>query len=207
MSETLRSPYQPCEAHVRTASPSISRESIGPLRSSSLRTKRLKRAFVSRNSAARRSCAYFPRRRRRIRARRSGSTSIGQMYAFHSMSFFSSHSSRSSSVLSYGPSRLQRTSCCGGATVEIGSIWRKPSRRTVSRTPVAEPSRSCARMAIRRASSGETIVIARRVSSPIVRRSRSSARSKASSRARRAPDAALEVERLHDERSLASART
>ena len=53
--------------------------------------------------------------------------------AFHSISFLSSQSRRSSSATSNGPRRLQRTSCCGGATVEIGSIWRKPSRRTVSR--------------------------------------------------------------------------
>ncbi len=36
---------------------------------------------------------------------------------------------------SNGPSRLKRTSCWGVATVAIGSICRKPSRRTVSSTP------------------------------------------------------------------------
>ena len=65
----------------------------------------------------------------------------------------SSQSSRSSSPRSNGPSRLQSTRCCGGATVEIGSSCRKPSRRTVLSTSVAEPSSSCARTAIRRASS------------------------------------------------------
>src|SRR5580765_3580975 len=74
------------------------------------------------------------------------------MNAAHSNSFRSSQSSRSSSVVSYGPRRLQRTRCCGGATVEIGSICRKPSLRTVSSTLVALPSSSCARTAIRRAS-------------------------------------------------------
>src|SRR5206468_8596581 len=63
-----------------------------------------------------------------------------------------SQSRRSSSARSYGPRRLQRTRCCGGATVEIGSSWRKPSRRTVSRTPVALPSSACAWTAMRRAS-------------------------------------------------------
>src|SRR5215212_4551828 len=71
------------------------------------------------------------------------------MNAFHSKSCFSSQSSRSSSAGSWAPRRLKRTSRCGGATVEIGSIWRKPSRRTVSRTEVAEPSSACARTAIR----------------------------------------------------------
>src|SRR5205085_323501 len=40
---------------------------------------------------------------------------------------------------------------CGGVTVAIGSICRKPSCRTVSRTPAAEPSSNCARTAMRRA--------------------------------------------------------
>ena len=80
------------------------------------------------------------------------------MNARHSISFRSSQSSRSSSARSNGPSRLQRTRCCGGATVEIGSIWRKPSRRTVSRTPPAEPSSSCVRTAMRRASARLTTV-------------------------------------------------
>ena len=73
------------------------------------------------------------------------------MNASYSKSFRSSQSSRSSSVGSNGPRRLKRTRCCGVATVAIGSIWRKPRRRTVSSTDVAEPSRSCARTAIRRA--------------------------------------------------------
>src|SRR2546430_5110900 len=74
------------------------------------------------------------------------------MNAPHSKSFRSSHSRRSSSVRSKGPSLLQSTRCCGGATVEIGSIWSAPARRTVSRMPSAEPSSSCDRTAIRRAS-------------------------------------------------------
>jgi hypothetical protein len=41
--------------------------------------------------------------------------------------------------------------------VEIGSSWRKPSRRTVSSTPRAEPSSSWARTAIRRACSNVTL--------------------------------------------------
>src|SRR5918995_1948005 len=86
----------------------------------------------------------------------SGRSSIGQMKAFHSNSRRSFHRSRSSSARSSRPSRLQRTSCCGGATVEMGSIWRKPRRRIVSRTPRADPSRSCARIAILRASSRVT---------------------------------------------------
>src|SRR5947207_6286035 len=65
-------------------------------------------------------------------------------------------SSGSSCAGSYGPSRLKSTSCCGVATVAIGSICRKPSRLTVSSTPRAEPSSSCARTAILRASSGAT---------------------------------------------------
>ena len=65
----------------------------------------------------------------------------------------STQSSRSSSAVSNAPRRLQRTRCCGVATAAIGSSWRNPSRRTVSRTLVADPSRSCDRTAIRRASS------------------------------------------------------
>src|SRR5438045_899253 len=80
------------------------------------------------------------------------------MNAFHSNSFRSFHSSRSSSPLSKAPSRLQRTRCCGGAMVEIGSICRKPSVRTVSSTFVALPSRSCARTAMRRACARLTVV-------------------------------------------------
>src|SRR5919197_2965919 len=73
------------------------------------------------------------------------------MNAPNSNSFFSSHNKRSSSVRSNAPSRLQSTRYCGGATVETVSICRKPSRRTVSRTPRALPSSACARTAIRRA--------------------------------------------------------
>src|SRR3954452_8259110 len=79
------------------------------------------------------------------------------MNASYSKSLRSSESSGSSSAASYAPSRLQRTSCCGVATVAIGSIWRKPSRRTVSSTPSAEPSSACARTAIRRACSADPL--------------------------------------------------
>ena len=78
------------------------------------------------------------------------------MNAFHSKSCFLSQSSPSSSARSYGPRRLQRTRYWGGATVEIGSICRRPRRRTVASTSCAEPSRSCARTAMRRASAGAT---------------------------------------------------
>src|SRR5215211_100005 len=80
------------------------------------------------------------------------------MNAFHSNSFRSSQISRSSSARSNGPSRLHRTRYCGGATVEIGSICRNPSRRTVSSTLVAEPSSSWARTASRRASARLTLM-------------------------------------------------
>src|SRR5438552_14564849 len=80
------------------------------------------------------------------------------MKAPDSKSFRSFQSRRSSSAASNAPMRLQRTSCCGVATVAIGSIWRKPSRRTVSSTLEAEPSRSCARTAIRRACARLTVV-------------------------------------------------
>jgi hypothetical protein len=58
---------------------------------------RLKRAFAFRNSVARRSQEYFPRRRR-MRVRISGSDSSGQMNPPHSNSFLSCQSSRSSSA-------------------------------------------------------------------------------------------------------------
>src|SRR5829696_6275546 len=93
-----------------------------------------------------------------MRARTSGRSSIGQMKAAHSKSLRSSHSSRSSSVASYGPRRLQSTSCCGVAMAAIGSICRNPSLRTVSRTPSALPSRSCDRTAMRRACARLTAV-------------------------------------------------
>src|SRR5579864_4160274 len=80
------------------------------------------------------------------------------MNARHSTSLRSSHRRRSSSARSYEPRRLHGTRYCGGATVEIGSIWRKPSRRTVSSRPVAEPSSSCERTAMRRASARLTSV-------------------------------------------------
>src|SRR5436309_9493962 len=73
------------------------------------------------------------------------------MNAPHSTRSRVSQSSRSSSLRSCRPRRLQSTSSCGVATVAIGSICRKPRRRTVSRTPFADPSRSWARTAIRRA--------------------------------------------------------
>src|SRR6201987_2924467 len=76
----------------------------------------------------------------------------------HSTSFRSSHRRRSSSARSYEPRRLHGTRYCGGATVEIGSIWRKPRRRTVSSRRVAERSSSCERTAMRRASARLTSV-------------------------------------------------
>src|SRR5215210_7199573 len=85
----------------------------------------------------------------------SGRSSRGQMNAFHSKSF-RPVSSRFRSARSYGPRRLQMTRYWGGATVAIGSICRTPKRRTVSRMFDAEPSRSCARTAILRPSSGVT---------------------------------------------------
>ena len=82
------------------------------------------------------------------------------MNASHSKSARSSQSSRSSSARSYfGPSRLKRTRCCGRSTGATTSIWRKPSRRTVSSTSVALPSSACARTAIRRASSTLTFTV------------------------------------------------
>jgi hypothetical protein len=156
ISVTLRLPHQSCGSREIIRSASISRESSGPRRSSSRSRWRLKRAFVSRNSVPRRSYICLPRRRR-IRARISGKSSIGQMNAPHSNSLRSSHSSRSSSATSYGPSRLQSTSVCGVAMLEIGSIWRNPSLRTVSRTFVALPSSNCARTAMRRASARLTV--------------------------------------------------
>src|SRR5438105_11708337 len=80
------------------------------------------------------------------------------MKAPDSNSFRSSQSRRSSSAMSKAPRRLQSTSCCGVATVAIGSIWRQPSRRTVSRIPLALPSRAWARTAIRRACARLTAV-------------------------------------------------
>src|SRR6266566_8012069 len=150
MSVTLRLPHHGCASRDTIRSASISRESNGPRSSSSRSRCRLKRAFRRRNSVPR--CSYFALPRlRRIRARMSGKSSIGRMNAPHSNSLRSSQSNRSSSAESYDPRRLHRTSRCGGATVEIGSIWRKPSRRTVASTPSALPSRTCARTAIRRA--------------------------------------------------------
>src|SRR5919202_5559733 len=81
------------------------------------------------------------------------------MKAWYSKRRRSCHSRRSSSDGSYrGPRRLKRTRCCGGAIVEIGSIWRKPSRRMVSRTPSALPSRSCACTAMRPACARLTVI-------------------------------------------------
>src|SRR5947207_11955489 len=68
-----------------------------------------------------------------------------------SKSLRSFHTNRSSSGMSNGPSRLQRTRCCGAATGATVSICRKPSRRTVSRTSLGLPSSSCERTAILRA--------------------------------------------------------
>ena len=159
MSDTLRAPHQGCRSSRRARECSrMSRESIGPLRSSSRRMWRRRLACSRRNSFPIRSEAVRPGRRRRMRARSSGKSSAGQMKAFHSSSLRSSQSRRSSSATSNGPRRLQRTSCWGGATVEIGSICRKPRCRTVSRIVVADPSSSCARTAILRASSVETIL-------------------------------------------------
>ena len=74
------------------------------------------------------------------------------------------------------PQSAPETRYCGGATDEIGSIWRNPRRRTVSRTPVRGAVRSCARTAILRASSCVT-------STPVARSSTSYSRN---SRRRRA---------------------
>lgn len=84
---------------------------------------------------------------------------MGQMKASHSNSFLSTHNKRSSSLVSKAPSLLHRTRCCGRATAAIGSICRKPSLRTVSRTPRAEPSSSWALTAMRRASSRLTTTL------------------------------------------------
>src|ERR1044072_8454974 len=82
------------------------------------------------------------------------------MNASYSNSLRAFQSRRSSSAGSNGPSRLKRTSCCGVATVAIGSICKWPRRRTVSSTDLADPSSSCARTAILRASSRETTRLA-----------------------------------------------
>src|SRR5919204_6633286 len=71
------------------------------------------------------------------------------MNAPSSKSCRSCHSSRSSSFVSNGPSRLHKTRCCGTATGATVSICKKPSLRTVDRTSVALPSSSGARTAIR----------------------------------------------------------
>src|SRR5438105_91990 len=80
------------------------------------------------------------------------------MNAPNSNNFRSSQSNRSSSRVSNAPSRLQSTSCCGVATDAIGSICRKPRRRTVSSTVVALPSSNWARTAMRRACARLTVV-------------------------------------------------
>src|SRR5437870_8733679 len=80
------------------------------------------------------------------------------MKAPYSKSLLSCHRRRSSSPVSKGPSRLQRTRCWGVATEAIGSICRNPIRRTVSRIVVALPSRSCPRTAMRRACARLTVV-------------------------------------------------
>ncbi len=116
-------------------SSSISRDSIGPFRSSSAGRSRLKRAFVRRNSAPRRSCVYC-RRRLAVAYEPDERAATRSARCTRSTRRASSRPRAGGRAprRSYGPRRLQRTSCCGGATVEIGSIWRKPSCRTVSRT-------------------------------------------------------------------------
>src|SRR3954469_8792665 len=157
MSVTLRLPHQSCGSRETIRSASISRDRSGPLRSSSRSRWRLKRALVSRKAAPR--CSYIADPRfRRMRAQMSGKSSIGQMNAPHSNSLRSSQSRRSSSAVSYWPSLLQSTSCCGGATLEIGSICRNPSWRTGASTLLALPSSSCARTAMRRACARVTYV-------------------------------------------------
>src|SRR3954451_523121 len=157
MSVTLRLPHQSCGSRDTIRSASISRDSNGPLRSSSRSSWRLKRAVVSRKAVTR--CSYIADPRfRRIRAQMSGKSSIGQMNAPHSNSLRSSQSRRSSSAGSYGPSLLQSTSCCGGATLDIAAVCRNPSWRTVSTTLFALPSSSCARTAMRRACARLTCV-------------------------------------------------
>src|SRR6266511_3843154 len=148
ISLTSRVPHQRCGSRFGSRSASRSRESIGPFRSRSRNTYRRKRAFACRKS---RTHALAVARRRRMRARTSARSSIGQMNASHSKSFRSFHISRSSSTTSNAPSRLKSTRCCGGATVEIGSICRKPRRRTTSSTSFALPSSACACTAMRRA--------------------------------------------------------
>ena len=93
---TLRLPHQSCGSRDTIRSASISREGSGPRVSSSRSRCRLKRAFVRRNSVPCFSYVYVPRRRR-MRARMSGKSSIGQMNALHSKSLRSFHSRRSSS--------------------------------------------------------------------------------------------------------------
>src|SRR5262249_52928553 len=150
ISVTLRLPHQSCGSRETIRSASISRERSGPRSSSSRSTCCLKRAFVLRNSAPRISYICFPRRRF-IRATIRGRSSIGRMNAPHSKSLRSCQSRRSSSAVSNPPTRLQSTRGWGGATLEIGSICKKPRRRTMSRTEVALPSSSWARTAMRRA--------------------------------------------------------
>ena len=120
---TLRVPHQPSDDQPPTEWSASSRESSGPFASSSFRTCRWNFRFAARNSRLRRSQAYLPRFGLAIRARISGNASMGQMKAFHSNSSRSSQSSRSSSAGSKAlPRRLHKTSRCGGATVEMGSI-------------------------------------------------------------------------------------
>ena len=136
MIATLRLPYQRCVSRFIAERSSSSRASSGPRRSSSRSTYRRNVAFVFRNSLPRRSHAYLSRRRR-IRARTSGSDSIGQMYAFHSKSLRSIQSSRSSS-----PSRTRRA--CSRARAAAAARRSRSDRSAGSRA--GEPCRgSCAR--------------------------------------------------------------
>ena len=119
---TRRDPYHRWSRGSPFARSSSSRDSSGPRRSNSRRTYRRNERFSAMKSRRHRSCEYRDDvRSRRIRPRMIGRDSIGQMNAFHSNSRRSSQSSRSSSPRSWFPSRLQSTSCCGGATAAIGS--------------------------------------------------------------------------------------
>src|ERR1043166_319167 len=82
------------------------------------------------------------------------------MNASYSKSLRCFQSRRSSSPGSNVPRRLKRRSGGGVAPVEMGSICKWPSRRTVWSTDFTEPLSACACTAMRRACSGVTTRLA-----------------------------------------------
>ena len=158
---TLRLLVQPVDCHGSRQVSGRSRDGSGPDEPSRSRMS-LRHASLARTQS--RSDARQPsssprsaRSHRAMSARYRARSSAGLIIARSSSSVLSRSAASSSAGEYADPRRLHATRSALGAIAETGSSCSKVSRRTASSSPAGrDPSSSCARTAIRRASSLES---------------------------------------------------